>query len=577
VNYEGDFEAPVIPQLLNVNIHDDRTNSSMNLHKDVSPSEPRNYREARASTEWPEWQKAMKTEMLTLAKANTWTLTNKPKHKTVNIVGCRWVFKKKLKSDGSIEKYKARLVAQGFTQQHGVDYHDTFSPVLDYTTLKVMLSLINRKNYELKHSDVVGAFLHGELIEEIYMAQPEGFDTADGQVCKLNKALYGTKQGSMVWYNKYSKFVIGTLKYNRCTTDNCVYVKKSKTGRDMYLLLFVDDILMSYDASDVGEYEHDVALMSREFDLKQLGDAVWFLGMKITRDRQQRILQLDQHQYLEQTLAKFGMENCKGADTPEQIKPLPKHDGPVNVKLRQLYQEVVGSLLYAATSTRPDIAHAVIQASKHNANPNEKHWIAVKQILRYVRRYTNEPLIFTAGTRAKSAMRNGTINAHSTNEIRAYCDSDWAGDPSDRKSMSGYVICFNNDVISWVSKRQNVVALSSAEAEYMAITTTAQEVRWMKQLLSEVLNSGMQDLKSNVVKAIIHSDNQSAIAISNNNVSHGRSKHIDIRYHFIRQDLKDQQYELIWISGLENPADMFTKPLGPIKFNQCRMKIKGGC
>jgi hypothetical protein len=293
--------------------------------------------------------------------------------------------------------------------------------------------------------------------------------------------------------------------------------------------------------------------------------------MKITRDRDRdsNTLLLDQRQYIDRALHRFRMHDCHGSETPAAEAHLTKNESAVvDIQLKQIYQEAVGSLLYAAISTRPDIIQAVVQVSKFNSNPTREHWTAVKRIMRYLRQHPNIPLVFTG----RSAGNMGQCL------LDAYCDADWAGDHADRKSTSGVLVKFNGDPIVWQSKKQGAVALSTAEAEYYAITTAAQELKWIKQLLKEVLphHASKSANKQNPV-CTIYSDNRSAIQISSNNANHGRSKHIDIKYHFVRDDIVNNEYKLEWISSNDNPADMFTKPLGPIKFKNCRTKITGGC
>ena len=238
-------------------------------------------------------------------------------------------------------------------------------------------------------------------------------------------------------------------------------------------------------------------------------------------------------------------------------------------------------MLYAAISTRPDITHAVVQVSKHNANPNQQHWIAVQRIMRYLKRFPNVPLVFGAAADDKrhgASLQHASSGVVPVHMIEAFCDADWAGDRVDRKSTTGYIIKVNGSVVSWASKKQDSVTLSTAEAEYMAITATAQEVRWIKQLLTELANAGAKSTDFNCsVHATIYTDNQSAMAIATNNSKHGRSKHIDIRYYFVRDDITAGLYKLNWVSSQQNPADVFTKALGPIAFNNCRDKITGGC
>ena len=289
--------------------------------------------------------------------------------------------------------------------------------------------------------------------------------------------------------------------------------------------------------------------------MKDLGDCEWILGMRVIRDRTNRKLYLDQEQYLNKILKQFHMENCNPSTTPEELLKLNKtqqHETQIDSKL---YQSIVGGLMYASISTRPDISHAVNMISRYLGNPGEKHLSAAKRILRYIKGTTNIGLTFTA--------------SESTDQISitAYADADWAGDIDERKSTTGYVIMIGDCPVSWVSKKQSTISLSSAEAEYMAISSTTQEIKWIRQLLNELHICYQQE------PTILNIDNQAAIAISENDVHHARTKHIDIRHHFVREAIKNKEIQLKWVSTHDQLADIFTKGLLKVRFHYLRQLI----
>jgi hypothetical protein len=526
------------------------------LCSSIVTGEPLTYEQAIESKESIQWKEAMNAEYNSLLENNTWTLTELPED--CKPIGCKWVYKKKFKSDGSIERFKARLVAQGFSQQEGIDYNETFAPVVKYKSLRILLAIVANLDLELHQLDVETAFLNASIQETVYMKQPKGFFKGNKNqqlVCKLNKTLYGTKQASREWNNNLNDFLVNELGFKRCLSDTCVYVRKSQTNNIMILIIFVDDIISAFNSIDMKEWLRYKGQLSQKYKIRDLGEVEWILQMKVTRDRIKRTLILDQERYIEKVLSQFNMTQCKELDTPASPERLTDEDSPTTIEEQMImkdkpYMNLVGSILYAAITTRPDIAFAVNLVSRFMQNPGEIHWKACKRILRYL-----------SGTRKTGLIFRG--NNPKEFEITAYSDADWAGDQNDRKSTTGFVITINGSVVSWLSKKQPTVALSTAEAEYMAISATIQEVNWISQLLSELdLN-----VKST---AKLFCDNQAAIAISTNDINHSRTKHIDIRHHYIRDAIKNKQIDLAWISTDKQMADILTKPLSRIQFSKHR-------
>ncbi|KAL5850870.1 hypothetical protein ACOSQ4_008883 [Xanthoceras sorbifolium] len=519
----------------------------------VNDEIPTTYQEAVQSSEEEKWRNAMNEEMQSLHKNQTWKLASLPKGKKA--IGCKWVYAKKEGfPDKKSIRCKARLVAKGYAQMEGIDYNEVFSPVVKHSSIRILLALVAQLNLELVQLDVKTAFLHGDLEEEIYMTQPEGFKVAGKEdlVCKLGKSLYGLKQSPRQWYKRFDKFMLGQ-KYTRSKYDHCVYLRKLQDGSFIYLLLYVDDMLIA--SSNQEEIEKLKAQLSQEFEMKDLGEAKKILGMEISRDRKLGQLCLTQKQYLRKVLQRFGInDKSKPVNTP--LAPhmklsadlSPKNDAEREYMSKVPYANAVGSLMYAMVCTRPDISQAVGVVSRYMHDPGKGHWQAVKWILRYILNTVDVGLMFERDE------KNGQY-------VVGYCDSDYAGDLDKRRSTTGYVFTLAKAPVSWKSTLQSTVALSTTEAEYMAVTEAVKEAIWLQGLLKD-LGFGQKHVK-------VHCDSQSAICLAKNQVYHVRTKHIDVRYHFVREILEEGQILLQKIHTAENPADMMTKVVTSIKFQHC--------
>ncbi|CAA0823453.1 cysteine-rich RLK (RECEPTOR-like protein kinase) 8 [Striga hermonthica] len=428
----------------------------------------------------------------------------------------RWVYRVKEESEGT-KRYKARLVVKGFQQRYGIDFTDVFTPVVKLTTIRLVLSMVAAENLELRQLDVKTAFLHGDLEEEIYMVQPEGYKENDQQVCHLKKSLYGLKQAPRQWYRKFDNFML-EIGYSRCNADHCCYVKRFGNSF-IILLLYVDDMLIA--GSDVKEIERLKDQLSRRFDMKDLGEARQILSMKITRDRNAGKLWFSQSDYIEKVLCRFKMDIAK---------PVECH-----------WEASSGSLMYAMVCARPDIAHAVGVVSRFMSNPGVMHWEAVKWILRYLRGTKDRALVF----------------GRSTLTLSGFVDADFDGSDLDkRRSTTGYVFTYGGTAVSWISKLQKIVTLSTTEAEYVAVTEVAKELVWLQNFLNE-LGRPQEDVA-------LYSDSQSAIHLAKNHAFHSRTKHIEVKYHFIRQLLEKKVLQLKKVPGERNPADVLTKVINTV-------------
>lgn len=502
-------------------------------------------KEALESADADEWKAAADDEYNSLKENNTWNLVEAPPN--TKIIKSRWVFKVKHESDGSIDRFKARLVAKGYSQVQGVDYNETFSPVVRFTTVRALLALGVQEKKLIHQMDVTTAFLNGKLEEDVYMYQPEGYSEPGKEdlVCKLNKSIYGLKQSPRCWNAELHKFLTN-IGFSQCNADTCVYIKEKTI-----IAIYVDDLIIMTDTES--EMTHIKKEMSGKFKMKDMGPINFFLGVSVQRKEDSVVLH--QRAYIQEILGKYQMSDAKPVATPSDPNvQLTKDDGSNGVD-QTLYQSIVGALLYVSMATRPDIAQAVGAVSRFNADPKQTHLTAAKRILCYL----------------KATMELALVYGCEEPEGCCYSDADWGGDRDTRHSTSGYIFTLCGGAISWNSKLQRVTALSTAEAEYIALSEACKEVMWIKKLVDELLEKNV----SQPIKVM--EDNQAAIAMVKNPVYHSRSKHIDIRFHFIRDLYQEGHIMLQYCPSSENVADLMTKPIPRIHYERLRLKLGLTC
>ena len=511
-----------------------------------SKKEPQTVQEALSSSEKEKWEDAMQKEMHSIHSNDVWDLVQLPKDRKP--VGCKWVFKKKTKSDGSIERYKARLVAQGFSQKQGLDYDETFSPVIRFESFRTLVAIAVQKGLKLHQLDITAAFLNGRLEEEVFMKQLEGFveEGKEHLVCKLKQSLYGLKQSPRCW-NYTLDAHLTSMGYVQSTSDPCIYT--SSEGDTSIIGVYVDDFVIAAKSNE--KIEEIKTALSKKFDVKDLGELHYFLGVLVTQNHKRGTVWIGQPSFTESILQKYGMEEAKSVKTPvsADLKLLKASDESETVDQNQ-YQSAVGSLLYLTTRSRPDIAFAVNNVARFCSKPTKSHWVAVKRIFRYLKGTTHLGLLYSKHAE--------------TEALTGYSDADWAGDRNDYKSTTGYLFQIGGTAVTWKSKKQSCVALSTAEAEYMALSSAAQEAVWMRELVSDLGNSPINS-------TVIFEDNQSAISMAKNPQYHGRTKHINIKYHFIREQVANGTICLKYCKTEDMLADLLTKGVGPEKFERLRM------
>jgi Reverse transcriptase (RNA-dependent DNA polymerase) len=460
-------------------------------------------------------------------------------------VGCKWVYKIKYNSDGTVERYKARLVAKGFTQTYGIDYQETFAPVAKMNTVRILLSVATNLGWSIFQMDVKNAFLQGTLKEEVYMTLPPGYkSTSDpSSVCKLKKAIYGLKQSPRAWYARLS-FSLLKINFIKSTTDSTMFVKHSQKSTTI-ILVYVDDIIVT--GNDNEEIKRVKEYLKREFDIKDLGQLSYFLGIEIAHSS--KGLFLSQRKYVLNLLKETGKVGAKPASTPMETNiKLGLENGEPLTDIGQ-YQRLVGKLIYL-TVTRPDIAYAVSVVSQFMHAPRTSHLSAIDRILRYL----------------KSTPGQGIwMKKNNSNEVVGFSDADWAGS-CDRKSTTEFCTFVGGKLVTWKSKKQSVVARSSAEAEYRAMASTASELTWIKHLLCDMKIDHRGTTK-------IFCDNQAARHIASNPIFHERTKHIEVDCHFIREKVQSGEIETPFVRSQEQLADIFTKALDKASHQKLLSKL----
>jgi hypothetical protein len=489
----------------------------------------------------PDWLAAMQEEFDALQRNGTWTLVPRPPQ--ANVITGKWLFKNKLHPDGSLERRKARWVVRGFSQRPGVDFHQTFSPVVKPATIRTVLHLAAIHNWPVHQLDVKNAFLHGDLAERVYCHQPAGFVDAahPNHVCLLVKSLYGLKQAPRAWFQRLGSHLQG-IEFTASGSDSSLFIY-AHGGQLAYLLVYVDDIILTTSSTEL--LRRVVDQLRQAFAIKDLGDLKFFLGVQVRRDATG--FHLNQAQYTEDILERAGMANCKPVSTPVEVSPKLSANAGEPATDGTFYRSITGALQYL-TLTRPDIAYGVNQACLHMHAPHDVHWNLVKRILRYLHGTIQHGII---------------ISASPSTTLKAYSDADWAGCLDTRRSTSGYCVFLGESLVSWSSKRQTTVSRSSAEAEYRAVANAVAECCWLRNLLRElhvVVNNA----------TVIYCDNVSAVYLSENPVHHRRTKHIELDIHFVREKVALGQFKVLQVPTRYQFADIMTKGLATPLFSEFR-------
>jgi hypothetical protein len=511
---------------------------------------PKTLGEALKTPNAEKWYDAAYAEMQALLENGTFRLAKLPEGRKA--IGCRWIFLIKRKKDGSIDRFKARLVAKGYAQRPGFDFTETFAPTAKWATLRAVLAMAALEDMELESVDISSAFLNGELEEEVYMQQPEGFHQgARDEFLLLLKGLYGLKQSPRIWHKKLNTVLV-SLGFRQVLCDHSIWVYQKDDVR-VILPVFVDDMTIASKSKEaIQKLKEDLKC---HFKLHDLGPITYLLGVGIERDRQKRIITLLQRQYILDMLKRYGMADCKPIGTPMEpgsklsMDQCPGTPEEIAYMKNIPYIHAVGSLMYLAVATRPDIAYTVGVLARFNHNPGKAHWLAVRHLFRYLQGTVN--LGLTYGPSPEKEL------------FVSYSDADHGGDVSSGKSTGAYVVKMGTGAISWQSKLQPIVTLSTTEAEYISAVSAGTEVLWLRNLLQELGYPSQGP-------STLYIDNQSAIAVAKDPEHHGRMKHLDLRTYWLRQEVDHGKIKVVYLPTSDMPADLLTKPLAKPKVESLR-------
>lgn len=497
---------------------------------------PINVCEALNGPDQQKWLQAMELEIQSLKSQHVWDIVARPSNK--RLVDCRWVLRVKREPNGAISKFKARLVARGFSQVPGVDFEETYCPVVKRRSLRLLIAISVENDWTVEFLDVEGAYLNSPLQEEIFMRQPPYFEVNPGSgfVCKLNKSLYGLKQGGRDWYRHVNQIML-SLDFKRCVSDTCVFT--AKKGQ-LIVAWYVDDACVCGIPKYVSWF---ISSLSKLLKVKSLGSNSQYLSVKVTTIG--NCITLDQTHYISDKVQRYPIpSDVRGFSSPLDVQfQHSQNSESFHVKT---YQEAIGSLLYLSNNTRPDLSFAVSRLSQVCSNPTEVDWKNVLHVFSYLANSKNLRLCYR----------------RTSKPIQVFCDSDYAGDLTDRKSRSGYVIMLAGSAVSWFSKKQTCTATSTLESEYIAMCEVSKELLWLKSFLCELNQQIFMG-----EPASIFCDNQGAIENVVNhdkNVSE-RTKHIAIKYFFCKELVLKNVVNFNYVKSESNIADGFTKPLkGPL-------------
>ncbi|KAJ9538292.1 hypothetical protein OSB04_031025 [Centaurea solstitialis] len=519
----GDIQSPMITRKQSKNLPNPHLSM---ISVFLSQTEPKKATDAMKD---PSWIEAMQEELLQFVLQHVWDLVDLPKGHRV--IGTKWIFRNKTDERGIVIKNKARLVAQGYTQEEGIDYDDVFAPVARIEAIRLFLAFASYKGFKVYQMDVKSAFLYGTIDEEVYVSQPPGFEDPKypDKVYKLRKALYGLHQAPRAWYDTLSSYLLEN-KFERGVIDKTLFIKRTKT--DMLLVqIYVDDIIFGSTKDDMcKEFEE---LMHKKFKMSSMGELTFFLGLQV-KQKTDGIF-INQSKYVATMLQKFGMNDAKPASTPmETHKQLTADVEGEEVDVHH-YRSMIGSLMYL-TASRPDIMFAVCVCARYQVRPKESHLHAVKRIFKYL----------------KGQPRLGLWYPNDSSfDLVAYTDSDYGGANLDRKSTSRGCQFLGGRLVSWQCKKQTTVSQSTTEAEYIAASQCCSQVLWIQ--------NQMQDYGISFLQTPIYIDNNSAISIVNNPVKHSKTKHIEIKYHFIRDCNEKRLIQVLKVHTDDQYADLFTK------------------
>jgi hypothetical protein len=521
----------------------------------ANPADEPSFRDALEGDEKEKWIEAMGEELQQLVKVNTFTVVKAPRD--ANIIDGKWVLRRKRNGEGKVIRWKARYVVRGFKQQFGVDFTETFAPTIRPATLRTLFSLAASNNSVIVQADAKNAYLHGhnDTNEVFYMTIPDEFlrfhklpihlqnEPLETLCCRMWRPLYGSKQGAH-HFHRFMVEVMTSLGFTVSNADEALYFKSNPDGSYLIVGSATDDFTIVADSDTTANSFLDD--LGKRVELVRLGKITWLLGTTVTRDLSQKTISLGQTAYIEQLCVRFGLENARTVTTPLpagiDLTPGTPHisSSLCSDREKKTYRELIGSLMYLSVMTRPDITYSVSVLSQHLEQPSITHLEFARRVLRYAK-----------GTKTLQLVLGGEES------LTAYSDADWASQLH-RHSISGFSLIVGKGAISWSSKKQPIVTLSSTESEYVALTQASKDVIWMGKLLSEIGFISSIPFKFPINLAC---DNQGAITLSKDSTFHARTKHIDVHFHFIRQCIIQEHISLFYLPTSDMIADIFTKSL----------------
>jgi hypothetical protein len=509
----------------------------------------------------PKWRQSMEEEIETLRRMKTWELVDLPPNRKA--IKNKWAFKLKQNEKGEVYKFKSRLTACGYSQIENVDFEETYAAVGSRNTLRYMIALTASKGLHMRQIDFESAFLQGELKEEIYMQQPSGFSDGTNRVCRLRKSLYGLKQSSAVWYETISKFIL-SMGYEVSKVDPCLFLQNKSQELPSYIFLYVDDMLLISDS--LHTLDKIVAEFQRQFSIKDLGKPKHILGIELIHTTNG--IWIGQKSFAMELVKTFLRHDARPISSPCTSYPEESYK-TLDENHHKKYRSLVGGIQYLSQVTRPDLSFIGSLLGKFVSSPADVHWELAIRCLRYLKHTLDEGLFYQKDFDAHPDKDN-------YDQLTFYSDSDYAGDPLERRSRSGVLSELSGTAIYWRSKQHQSISLSSCEAEYYAIVDNMKEAMNIRLLNWELFNRASfpgEHIITELPTITLHVDNTSAMKTTKNASISDSMKHVQVRYHWIKEKVRLGDLHLQYVRTEENDADMFTKPLNGIKLRSLMRRI----
>ena len=535
------------------------------IQNDDDP-EPQNTNECRQRNDWPKWREAMQAELHSLIKRDVFgPIVQTPA--SIKPVGNKWVFVRKINENNDIIRYKARLVAQDFSQRPGIDYEETYSPVMDAITFRFLISLALSEELDMRLMDVITAYLYGSIDSDIHMKIPEGFKLPEAVSTKprsmlsikLQRSLYELKQSRRMWYNRLSEYLLKEGYVNNPICP-CVFIKKSETGFAI-IAVYVDDLNLVGTPEELTKTEE---YLKKEFEMKDLGKTKFCIGLQI--EHFPNGVLVHQSTYIKKILKRFNMDKAHPLSSPMVVRSLdvkndpfcPCEKGEELLGPEVPYLSAIGALMYLANCTRPDIAFFVNLLARYSSAPTRRHWKGIQHILRYLNGTTDMGLFYSNKSKEK---------------LLGYADAGYLSDPHKARSQTGYVFNYNGTAISWRSVKQTMVATSSNHSEILAIHEASRECIWFRSMIHHIQEScGLSSVKDK--PTILFEDNAACIAqIKGGYIKGDRTKHISPKFFYTHELQKNGEIDVQQIRSSDNLADLFTKALPTSTFKKLIYKV----